>query len=66
VNGSISTPAKRYVTIEVAALALGVTTKRAYKLSLREGWQQAPATRPKQYLLSDVRRTAEKRRERRS
>lgn len=56
-----SAPAARdFVSIEVAATALGVSTKRAYSIATVEQWEKA-GTRPEQYLLSDITRTAQHR-----
>lgn len=65
-NGSTSTQAKRYVTIDVAAAALGVPLRRAYKLAKSEGWDAEPACWPRRYDLDSIRKTANKRKARQS
>ena len=51
-----------WVTIEAAAIALGVNVRRAYQLARSEHWRTAPGQRPKQYRFDDIHRTYEQRR----
>lgn len=45
-----------WVAIDVAALALGVTERRAYKLARTDHWRATP-TRPRGYLMHDINNT---------
>lgn len=49
-----------WVAIDVAAAALGVTIKRAYKLAHRDHWRHTP-TKPRGYLMTDIKTTAHRR-----
>lgn len=49
-----------WLTIEEAAIALGVKTKRAYQLARADHWRHTP-TKPRGYLAADIRRTRQKR-----
>lgn len=50
-----------WVSIQEAAIALGVNLRRAYQLARTESWRRAPGQRPRQYLFADVHRTYEQR-----
>ena len=51
----------RWVSIQEAAIALGVDKRRAYQLARSEGWRRAPGQRPRQYSFADIYRTYEQR-----
>lgn len=51
-----------WLTIDEAAVALGVKPKRAYQLAHSEKWKHT-GTKPRGYLAADIRRTAKARRE---
>lgn len=46
-----------WVAIDVAALALGVSKKHAYKLAHRDKWRATPTKRNRGYLMADIRTT---------
>lgn len=46
-----------WVAIDVAADALSVTIKQAYRLSKKHHWRTAAHQYPKQYLFADITRT---------
>jgi hypothetical protein len=52
-----------WVAIDVAAAALDVTVPTAYVIAKREHWRRTP-TKPRGYLMADIRATALKRRTR--
>ncbi len=51
-----------WITIDQAALALGVSTWHAYRIARVDRWQRTPGRaspgNPRGYLLADIRRTA--------
>jgi hypothetical protein len=59
----MSDPVKQYVDAQVAATALGVDLKTVYRIAHSEKWQHTD-TKPRGYLLADVRRTARRRKKR--
>jgi len=50
-----------WIPIDVAAAALQVTTAQAYVIAHRDRWRRTN-TRPRQYLMADVKTTAQRRR----
>jgi hypothetical protein len=53
---------EQYVTAAVAAAALEVGVDQVWRLARTEGWRMVP-TRPRGFLLEDVKRTARARRD---
>ncbi|WP_353809138.1 hypothetical protein [Agromyces sp. SYSU T00194] len=51
-----------WVAIDVAAAALDVGIKRAYQLARTDRWRHTP-TKPRGYLMTDIRRTAQHRKD---
>lgn len=51
-----------WVTIDVAAAALGISIPYAYVLAARHRWRRTP-TVPRGYLMADIKATAETRKE---
>jgi hypothetical protein len=49
-----------WVAIDVAAAALGTTTRLTYKLARKDKWRHTP-TKPRAYLMQDIQTTAKKR-----
>jgi hypothetical protein len=46
-----------WVAIDVAAIALGVGIKHAYKLARRDKWRATPGKRDRGFLMADIRTT---------
>ena len=49
-----------WVAIDVAAAALDISIPSAYRLAIRDHWRRTP-TKPRGYLMADIRTTAQKR-----
>lgn len=47
-----------FVSLDVAAASLGLSTKRTAAIAVEEGWRTA-GTRPQQYSITDINRTAQ-------
>lgn len=54
--------ANYWVTIDVAAAALGVSIPTAYRLALQHRWRRTPKP-PRGYLMADIKATAITRKE---
>lgn len=50
-----------FVEIDVAAQALAVTIKQAYRIAKKQKWRTARGQYPKQYLFADIHTTYEQR-----
>lgn len=46
-----------WVAIDVAAEALGISIKQAYRIAKTDQWRTAPGHYPKQFLFNDIRTT---------